>query len=103
MNYFRVQHKGISFSKVKNFNSGDGGDGYTEGLCVSDSPEPGGFGGAWDAMDEDDEVIVLRGEKIARIYDGYRIRPTEEVARFTVAEWQEMLDSGEAYEYEDWS
>ena len=103
-NYFRVQQKDISFAEMQVFNSYDGGDGYSEGLAVSISPAglDGGskFGGAWDAMDDDDEVVVMTGTIICKIYDGYRIRPVSEVARFTVSEWAEMLEDGRAWEFE---
>jgi hypothetical protein len=105
MRFFRVQSKGYSFDEMAGYDSLDGGDDGTEtGLAVSGSASglDGGsrFGGAWDAMDEDDEVVVLEGHIVAEIYDGYRIRPTREVARFTIAEWREMLQSGTAQEYE---
>jgi len=59
------------------------------------------FGGAWDALDDDDEVIVLEGYIIKKIYDGYRVRPIREVARFTLTEWEQMLESEEAFEFEE--
>jgi len=102
MNFFRAQQKGIAFEQMKDYNSADGGDGHTEGLCVSDSPEPHSFGGAWDAMNEDDEIVILKGRILTEIYDGYRIQPISEIARFTVAEWTRMLETGEAYDYKEW-
>jgi hypothetical protein len=103
--FFRVQHKGYSFEETASFASRDGGDGYgEEGLAVSGSPDglDGGsrFGGAWDAMDDDDEVLVLEGQVICKIYDGYRIRPTREVARFKVGEWAKMIQNGTAWDWE---
>ena len=104
MRFFRIQEKGISFEEMKNFNSEDGGDGFAEGLAVSGSPNGldggGRFGGSWDAYDDDDEVVVLEGRIVTRIYDGYRIRPTKEIARFTKKQWAEMLETGEAWDYE---
>jgi hypothetical protein len=102
--FFRVQTKGISFDEMVNYDSLDGGDdGEVEGLAVSGEPDgmDGGsrFGGAWDAMDDDDDVVILEGKIIASIYDGYRIRPTREVTRFTVAEWSAMLADGSAFDY----
>jgi len=102
VNFFRVQGKGISLEQMKSHDSTDGGDGYDVSLAVSSRPD-GRFGGAWDAMNDDDELVVLRGQIIVEIYDGYRIRPTEEVARFTIAEWEKMLEDGTAWDYEDWS
>lgn len=105
MKFFRVQSKGYSFEQMAEFDSLDGGDDGAEiGLAVSgraDGRDGGSrFGGAWDAMNDDDEVVVLEGHIVAEIYDGYRIRPTREVARFTVAQWAQMLKSGEAQNYE---
>lgn len=104
MRFFRAQEKGISFEDMANFNSADGGDGEQVGLAVSGSPDgyDGGsrFGGAWDALEDNDEIIVLEGIVLQEIYDGYRIRPTREVARFALAEWERMLETGEAWDYE---
>jgi len=104
-NYFRTQKKGYTFEQMKSHTSADGGDGQDVGLAVSGRADglDGGsrFGGAWDAMDDDDDVIVLTGTVVCEIYDGYRIYPTAEVARFAVSKWNEMLDNGTAYEYEN--
>ena len=104
MRFFRVQHKGITFRQMKNWASADGGDGERVGLAVSGSADgiDGGarFGGAYAALDGDDELIVLEGKILAEIYDGYRIAPTREIARFTIAEWDAMLESGTAWDYE---
>jgi len=104
VNFFRVQHKGIEFEEMKDFCSCDG-DCKANGLAVCLSPNglDGGskFGGAWDAMDEDDDLVVLKGRIIDEIYDGYIIRPIAEVARFTIAEWRQMLATGEAWDWEE--
>lgn len=100
-NFFRVQGKGYSIEDMKTFNSANGGDGLIEGLCVSDTPD-GNFGGAWDAMNDDDEIVILTGTIIAEIYDGYRIIPATEIARFTIAEWKTKLRDGSAWDYEEW-
>ena len=104
-NYFRVQQKGYTFDQMKNFNSIDGGDGENEGLAVSSAPNgiDGGskFGGAWEAMNDDDDLVILNGRVICRIYDGYRIIPAAEVARFKISEWKIMLADGSAYDYEN--
>lgn len=101
MNFFRIQAKGITLEQMRFFNSGDGGDGRTSGLCVSDRPDE--FGGAWSAFDDDGEVVIVKGQILAEIYDGYRIRPTTEIARFSKAEWQKKIEDGSAWDYEDWS
>ena len=85
-NYFRVQQKGYTFDQMKNFNSIDGGS---------------KFGGAWEAMNDDDDLVILNGRVICRIYDGYRIIPAAEVARFKISEWKIMLADGSAYDYEN--
>ena len=96
---------------MKYYNSYDVIDGFAEGLCVSGSPQgldgglDGGsrFGGAWDAYDDDDgEIVIMEGRIITKIYDGYRIRPAREIARFTKKQWKEMLETGDAWDYEDY-
>jgi len=104
MRFYRVQQKQISFEDMIQFTSADGGDGYSEGLAVSGSPDgmDGGsrFGGAWDAMNQDDELVILEGTILYEIYDGYRIEPTKEIERFTIAQWESMLEDESAYDYE---
>ena len=102
MNYFRLQDAGISFKDMQNFSSADGGDGMGEvgGLCVSGSVSHfGGAEGAYCAS-RPGEVVVLKGHILAEIYDGYRIMPTKEVARFSLTDWQRMVEDGEASDYE---
>ena len=100
--------KGISFEEMKTFNSEDVIDVFAEGLCVSGNPNgfdgDGGsrFGGAWDAYDDDGEIVIMEGRIISKIYDGYRIRPTREIARFTKKQWMDMLETGDAWDYEDY-
>lgn len=106
LHFFRVQHKGYSFAQMCEHASEDGGDASRAGgLCVTMSASGGSggrFGGAWDAMDDDDELVILEGRIIEEIYDGYRIQPTREIARFTIAEWAKMLEDGSAYDYESY-
>ena len=105
MNYFRLQDAGISFEDMCKFNSADGGDGHEEvgGLCVSDSPDKfGGAEGAYGA-NRPGEVVILKGRKLVEIYDGYRIQPTAEVARFSLNDWRKMIADESAWDYEDWS
>lgn len=105
MNFFRLQDAGISFEDMQNYTSADGGDGMGEvgGLCVSGSPDK--FGGAEGAYgpSRPGEVVILKGRKLAEIYDGYRIQPTVEVARFSLEVWEQMIDDETAWDYEDWS
>lgn len=99
--FFRVQEPGISLAAMQDWNSSDGGDGGGDGLCAIETIEsPPRFGGAWDALFDCGEVVVLQGEKLCRIYDGVRIRPTAVVARHSAAEWTEMVADGSAYQYE---
>ena len=103
MNFFRLQDAGITLKKMQKYNSADGGDGSVKGLCVSSSPDRfGGAEGAYSA-DRPGEVVVLKGQVVTEIYDGYRIRPTEIVARFTWSEWKQKIADESAWDYEDWS
>lgn len=100
--YFRIQEIGIAFETMQNYNSEDGGDGESEGLCVSDKPwYNSSFGGAWDAYDDNNgEIVIMEGQVITQIYDGYRIYPTKEIARFTKGEWRKMIQDETAWNYE---
>ena len=106
MNFFRLQDAGITLEEMQNYNSANGGDGFEDeeldGLCVSDAPDS--FGGAEGAYGEDrpGEVVILRGYG-TQIYDGYRIYPTKEVARFSWETWMAKIADGSAWDYEDWS
>lgn len=102
MNFFRLQDAGITLEEMQNYNSADGGDGMGEvgGLCVSGSVSHfGGAEGAYYAS-RPGEVVVVKGHILAEIYDGYRIMPTKEVARFSLTDWQRMVEDGEASDYE---
>lgn len=85
MNFFRLQDAGIDFNSMRNYTSADGGDGLGDevgGLCVSGFVNSfGGAEGAYSA-ERPGEVVVLKGRILAEIYDGYRIEPTKEIARF---------------------
>ena len=102
MNFFRLQDAGIAFNDMIDFNSADGGDdcGDVGGLCVSGFVNR--FGGAEGAYNSTrpGEVVVLKGRILAEIYDGYRIEPTSEVARFTLEVWEQMVEDGTASDYE---
>ena len=102
MNFFRLQDAGITLEEMQNYNSADGGDGMGEvgGLCVSGFVNK--FGGAEGAYNSKrpGEVVVLKGRILAEIYDGYRIEPTSEVARFPLAVWEQMVENGTASDYE---
>jgi len=104
--YFRAQAKGITIEEMREWNSDTGDDDdSSEGIACTMSPDglDGGspFGGAWDALNDDDEIVVFAGTKIERLYDGYLVAPTAELARFSLAEWEEMLEDGSAWEWEE--
>jgi len=104
MNYFRAQGKGHTLIEMQNHTSKDGAnEGGTEGVCCCDSIDGLLNNTVMDAMNDDDEVVVIRGQEIAEIYDGYRVYPTEIIARMTVAEFTRLAETGAAYDYEDWS
>ncbi len=45
----------------------------------------------------------MTGQMLAEIYDGIRIPPTNEIARFSLSDWQRMIADETAWDYEDWS
>ena len=103
MNFFRLQDAGISFEDMQNYTSADGGDEMGDevgGLCVSGFVNK--FGGAEGAYyaNRPGEVVVLKGHILAEIYDGYRIEPTKEIARFSYETWKQMIADETAYDYE---
>jgi hypothetical protein len=106
--FFRAQEKGILFEDMINYissNGGDSDDEQVEGLCACSTPDgkEGGsrFGGAWNALDDDDEIVIFYGVPLYRIYDGWRVKPVKEIARFTIKQWSKMIKSGEVWDYEE--
>jgi len=101
--FFRAQHKGISFEEMKTYRS-QHGDERLDGIAASNTPDglDGGsrFGGAYDAMDSDDEIVIFDGRVIGELYDGYIVEPIRELARFTVAEWDQKIEDGSAWDWE---
>lgn len=93
--FFRIQEKGIDFESMKNFVSGDGGDGLGDegGVCacmtVTELKNV-------KHCTNGDEIIVFAGRKICEIYDGYRVDPVEEIARFDIS----ALNTDVLYDYE---
>lgn len=103
--YFRMQHSGESFAKIKRHVSAgieDLTSGSRKGVAVSGQPDgmDGGsaFGGSWDAMNDNDDLVILQGDRIGKLYDGYVIKPTREVARYKVGDWKQMIEDGTAQE-----
>ena len=102
MKFFRLQDAGISFDEMCDFVSADGGDGMEAegGLCVSGRLDK--FGGAEGAygLDRPAEVVGMNGSILAESYDGYRLEPRSEVARFGWEVWKTMLSDGSAWDWE---
>lgn len=99
-NYFRAQVGSYTLEQMQSYVSEDGADdGGAEGICACLTVSDLLNNTVMDAMDDDDEVVVLKGIEVTEIYDGYRIYPTEVVARFTVAEFMANTDAiAEKYE-----
>lgn len=105
--FFRAQTKKISFSKMQKYHSKHEGKrlpGVAACMCATGLEGGGRFGGAWDALEMDDEVVVFEGEKVkvVEIYDGFVVKPIREIARFTIREWQRKLRDGSAGDFENW-
>lgn len=106
--FFRAQAKGITFEEMQSYDSIHSDDDDFEarpgGLaaCMSASGHEGGsqFGGA--PLDDEAEIVVFKGRTIAQIYDGWLVDPIQEIARFPATAWLEMIENGEAFEYECW-
>ena len=98
--YFRVQESGLTIEQMQTHISADGGDGMDMlgGICACDSVASLLNNTAMDAANDDDEVIIFEGRKICEIYDGYRVEPVREIARFTVQEFVNMCDEMTAFE-----
>jgi len=87
--YIRAQHKGFTFAQLQAHTSHDGGDGLGEdvgGVCACTSVAELRSNTVMGALGPDDEVIVFEGVHLSSIYDGERVRPVREIARFTVAD-----------------
>lgn len=112
VHYFRAQHKGYNFEEMKTWNSQEERwnedteewETVGEGIACTinaDGYEGGSmFGGSWGAMEDDDEVVVFEGIETEELYDSHRVIPTKEIARFTKAQWEQMLEDGTAYNLE---
>ena len=100
--FFRLQDAGITFSEMQDYVSVDGGDDCEEfgGICAVEFADDLLKNFVWDAYDDNrpGEVVVFEGVLLAEIYDGVRVRPIREVARFTMEEFE----AGAGREYETW-
>lgn len=97
--YFRAQTKGYTFAEMCAHTSGDGGDGMGEevgGLCACSSITELLNNTVMGAMGTDDEVVVFEANELAAIYDGYRVQPIREIARWSIADFR-----ARAYELEE--
>lgn len=100
--YFRIQNAGYTFNQTQNHVSADGGDdGGTEGICACSSVSELMRNTVFGLLDESSEVIIFKANKIAEIYDGYRVEPVSEICRFTKKEFVENSDEI-AEKYEEW-
>jgi len=96
--FYRIQEEGIDFESMKIFNSDDGGDGLGNigGLCACES--------ITDLINvkhctNGNELVVFYGQKLVDIYDGCRVKPIKEIARFDITELtQEQLYEIESIE-----
>lgn len=86
---------------MQKFNSADGGDGNSEGLCACETVTDLMNNTVMDAMNDDDEIVIIAGHEICKIYDGVRIEPVLEIARFTVAQFNSNFEQI-AEQYEIW-
>lgn len=88
-NYFRAQVGSYTLDEMQNYTSLDGGDdGGEQGVCACITVNDLLHNTVMDAVDDTDEVVVIRARELSEIYDGYRVYPVEIVARFTVAEFK---------------
>lgn len=94
IHYFRLQRAGITLSAMQRHRTREG-NGVPCQLSMSDS-----FGGAWDAFEDDGEIVVLEGKKLRDLYDGVLLYPTRILARFSKGFFTQHLD--EIAEYEEW-
>lgn len=96
MKFLRVQDAGIPFSALQAFTSADGGDDLAcmGGLCACDSVSALLRNTAIEAYgpDRPAEVVIFTGRILARIYDGYRVEPIRELARYPLEEFRARAD-----------
>lgn len=92
--YIRAHRGSFTFEELTTHTSLDGGDGVGDqgGVCACDSVASLLSNTVMSALEDTDEVIVFRGYPVCAIYDGWRVVPTAEVARFTVADLRARFD-----------
>jgi len=88
--YFRMQGKGHSLEAMQQYRSEDGASENEthEGLCACDSvSEMQRYAHMW--FGEGDEIVIFRGRKVADLYDGVQVYPTEIVERVSLEQFLE--------------
>lgn len=103
--YFRLQLGHYTFEQMENYQSEDGGDGMAEegGLCACDSVTDLTRNTVWPLWNERNaEVVVFQGHKVCDIYDGARVTPVKEIARYSGGQFKQMVEDGTAYDHEAW-
>ena len=93
--FFRIQGKGISIDDMQAHKSADGGseNEVHDGLCACETVSElrdyiRSF--AYPVLNDLDkicEVVVVRGRKVGKVYDGVLIYPKEIVERVSVSEF----------------
>ena len=105
--YFRLQRNGELDMHSQHLNEDTGEYDILPGIAASSFASgldgSARFGGAWDAYDDDNgAVFILEGDVIEKLYDGVVLdtKTVKIIAKFTKADWSQMLDSGKAYDWE---
>ena len=98
--YFRFQYGHYTLEQMQDYDSKDGGDDMNEGLCACESVSELLKNTVWTDSDAHEaEVVVFKGRKVARIYDGIRVYPTEILATFRPSEFADRAEEiAEQYE-----
>lgn len=99
--YFRFQYGSFSLEEMQNYISEDGGDdGGEEGICATESVQELLNNTVFTASDDHDaEIVIFRGQRVSRIYDGVRVYPTEIIVRMKPSEFYANADEiAEIYE-----
>jgi hypothetical protein len=91
--FFRIQTKGISLSDMQAHKSADGGseNEVHDGLCATETVSElrsyiRSFADGIDLNDEF-EVVIVRGRRVGKVYDGVLIYPEEIIERVSVREF----------------
>lgn len=102
--FFRIQNPEITLEQMQEFVSADGGDDLGEegGICACDSVmqmlSNTAFTTNWNL-----EIVVFKAQKLAAIYDGWRVYPTKIIDRIDAGRFLELSKDGDSiiYEYEN--